>query len=149
MMTQAKASEQGIELAFADGCTGTISFSDIPEIGSLSNLDDLDLPNPYEVVLRNRCGETVELPWDFVRHYCDSSYRPRIEQLAASGRSSLGDRIRRLRESARMTQEELARAAGSGRVTLVRIENGDRSPRYDTLTALGKTLGHTPADPLA
>ena len=149
MMTRAKASDQGIELAFADGCTGMISFGDIPEIGSLSNLDDMELPNPYEVVLRNRRGETVELPWDFARHYCDPSYRPRIESVAAAGRSSLGDRIRRLRESQRMTQEELAKAAGIGRVTLVRIENGDRSPRYATLMTLAKALGHATADLLA
>ena len=149
MMTRAKASDRGIELAFADGCTGTISFGDIPEIGSLSNLDDMELPNPYEVVLRNRRGATVELPWDFARHYCDPSYRPRIERVAATGRSSLGDRIRRLRESQRMTQEELAKAAGIGRVTLVRIENGGRSPRYATLMALAKALDHAPADLLA
>lgn len=146
MMTRANASEQGIEVAFADGCTETIGYADLPEIGSLSNPDDLDLPNPYKVVLRNRCGETVEVPWDFVRHYCDSSYRPRVEQIAASGRSTLGDRIRQLRESARMTQAELATAAGIGRVTLVRIENGDRSPRYETLTALANALGHSTAD---
>lgn len=146
MMTQARASDQGIELAFADGCTGMISFGDIPKIGSLSNLDDMELPNPYEIVLRNRRGETVELPWDFARHYCDPSYRPRIESVAVAGRSSLGDGIRRLRESQRMTQEELAQAAGIGRVTLVRIENGDRSPRYATLMALAKALGRAPAD---
>lgn len=146
MMTQAKASEQGIELAFADGCAGTISFGDIPEIGSLSNLDNMDLPNPYQVVLRSRRGETVELPWDFARHYCDPSYRPRIQSVAAAGRSSLGDRIRRLREAQGMTQEELAKAAGIGRVTLVRIETGDRSPRYATLMALAKALGRATAD---
>ncbi|HLE82553.1 MAG TPA: helix-turn-helix transcriptional regulator [Dehalococcoidia bacterium] len=41
----------------------------------------------------------------------------------------LGGRIRQLRDAARMTQEEPATAAGIGRVALVRIENGDRSPR--------------------
>ena len=40
-----------------------------------------------------------------------------------------------------MTQEQLATAAGIGRVTLVRIENGERSPRYETLVALGGALG--------
>lgn len=65
MMTSAKASDSGIELSFADGCVGLVPFTDIPEIGSLSNLDDLQLPNPFELVLRNRQGQTVELPWDF------------------------------------------------------------------------------------
>ncbi len=149
MMTRAKASDQGIEFAFADGCTGMISFGDIPEIGSLSNLVDMELPNPYEAVLRNRRGETVELPWDFARHYCDPAYRPRVDQIAATGRSSLGDRIRRIRESEGLTQNELAKAAGIGRITLVRIEKGGSSPRYATLIALAKALGRSPADLLA
>jgi len=41
-----------------------------------------------------------------------------------------------------MTQEELATAAGIGRVILVRIENGELSPRYETLVALAGALGH-------
>ena len=86
-------------------------------------------------------GETVDFPWDFARHYCDASYRPRVEAVVAAGRRALGGRIRQLREPARMTQEELAAAAGIGRVTLVRIENGDQPPRYETLVALAGALG--------
>lgn len=40
-----------------------------------------------------------------------------------------------------MTQEHLAAAAGIGRVTLVRIERGEQSPRYGTLVALAEALG--------
>lgn len=76
MMTSAQASDHGIELTFADGCTGIIPFTDLPKIGNLSNLDDLALPNPYELVLRSREGQTVELPWDFGRHYCDRLIDP-------------------------------------------------------------------------
>ncbi|MCH8348642.1 MAG: helix-turn-helix transcriptional regulator [Chloroflexi bacterium] len=32
-------------------------------------------------------------------------------------------------------------AADIGRVTLVRIEHGDQSPRYDTLVSLAQALG--------
>jgi hypothetical protein len=35
----------------------------------------------------------------------------------------------------RLTQEKLADIAGIGRVTLVRIEKGGQSPKYDTLVA--------------
>lgn len=146
MMTAARASEHGIELAFADGCRGLIPFSELPEIGSMSNLQALELPTPFEMVLRNRKGETVELPWDFARHYCDPMYRPRIGAVAAAGRSSLGQRVRRLRESTGMTQGSLAEAAGVGRVTLVRIENGEQSPRYETIVALANALGRPTAD---
>ncbi len=116
MMTRAEANEEGIAVEFADGCRGAIPFADVPEIGNLRNLKSLDLPNPFELVLRNETGETVELPWDFARHYCDSSYQQRVEAVAAAGRSTMGTRIRKLRESAGLTQDALASEAGMGRV---------------------------------
>ena len=39
-----------------------------------------------------------------------------------------------------MTQQELASKAGIGRVTLMRIENGEQLPRFETLTALADAL---------
>ena len=61
--------------------------------------------------------------------------------VALAGRQSIGVKIRQLRESAGLTQEALAQAAGIGRVTLVRIEKGEQSPRYETLVALARALG--------
>jgi DNA-binding XRE family transcriptional regulator len=140
MMTRAAATDEGIELTFADGCKGLIPFSDIPEIGNPLALTDIELPNPYQVNIRGAKGEKVELPWDFVRHYCDSAYQSRVEAVAAAGRQSLGKRIRAVREAANMTQADLAAAAGIGRVTEVRIENGEQSPRYETLVAIAQAL---------
>jgi DNA-binding XRE family transcriptional regulator len=140
MMTRAEAREAGIEIQFADGCRGTVPYSAIPEIGDFSKLSGMQLPNPYEIVLKNREGETVELPWDFGRNYCDSRYRPRIEKVAAAGRQALGKRIRSLREASHLTQARLAEAAGIGRVTLVRIEKGEQSPKFETLVALARGL---------
>jgi transcriptional regulator with XRE-family HTH domain len=57
------------------------------------------------------------------------------------GRQTLGERIRELRESAGLTQEALARAANIGRVTLVRLEKGEQTPRFKTLDAIAKALG--------
>jgi putative transcriptional regulator len=82
----------------------------------------------------------VELPWDFVRHYCDRNYRPRMEMIAAEGRQVLGTRVRALREAAGLTQESLARAAGIGRVTLVRLESGKHTPKISTLAAIAQIL---------
>lgn len=79
MMTSVTAVGQGIEVAFADGRAGLIPFTAIPEIAGLAALASIELPNPYEIVLRDIHGETLELPWDFARHYCDPSYRARIE----------------------------------------------------------------------
>lgn len=146
MMTHARALDKGLEVVFADGQKGLVPFVDLPEVGEFSNLAEVSLPNPYQVVLQTRQGKTVELPWDFVRHFCDASYRPRIEDIGSAGRQALGKRIRQLRETARVTQEELSAAAGVGRITLIRIETGEQSPRYETLAALARALKRPLAD---
>ncbi len=145
MMTSANPLKEGVELSFADGCKGIIPFAHIPEIGVLSNLAGIELPNPYEVILHNSNGGTVELPWDFARHYCDTSYKARVEAIATAGRQSIGSRLRQLRNAVNM----LANAARIGRVTLVRIENGGQSPRYETLVARASGLGLPFADLLS
>jgi len=107
------------------------------------------LPNPYQVNIHSAKRETVELPWDFVRHYCDTSYQSIAEAFAATGRQSIGNRIRSIREASGMTQSKLAEIAGIGRVTEVRIENGDQSPRYETLMAIARALRRPATDFLA
>ena len=140
MMTVASLLKDGIELSFADGSTGLIPYADVPEIKERVAVSSLELPNPYEMVLETAQGERIEIPWDFARHYCDASYRPTVEAIAMRGRQTLGQRIRQFRESAGLTQEALARAANIGRVTLVRLERGDQTPRFKTLDAIAKAL---------
>jgi transcriptional regulator with XRE-family HTH domain len=60
---------------------------------------------------------------------------------------TVGSRIRQLRISMRLTQEQLAEAAEISRDGLVRIERGNRRPQLETLTALSKALG-VPVDKL-
>lgn len=139
-MTSASPLPEGVELSFADGRNGVVPFADIPEVQGIDDLSNLELPNPYMLVLHTKIGEMIELPCDFTRHYCDGSYAPRVEEIAKVGRQTIGARIRQLRESADLTQEALAAHAGIGRVTLVRIENGDQSPKYETLIALAHAL---------
>lgn len=141
MMTAASLLNHGIELSFADGAKGFIPFSDLPEIGEPKTLSTLELPNPYKMILKTDQGQPVEIPWDFARHYCDRSYRPAVEAIAIQGRKSLGQRIRRLRKSAGLSQDALAREAGIGRVTLARLEKGGQTPRYKTLVGVAKGLG--------
>ena len=52
--------------------------------------------------------------------------------------------MRRFRESAGLTQEALARAANIRRVTLVRLENGEQSPRFKTLKSIAQALAVDP-----
>ena len=107
----------------------------------MRTLSTLELPNPYEMTLKTTQGATVEIPWDFARHYCDTSYRPAVDAIAMRGRHTLGQRVRRLRNTAGLSQNALARAAGIGRVTLVRLEKGDQTPRYKTLSTVARVLG--------
>ena len=146
MMTIANLLEDGVELGFADGRRGLVPFADIPEIKERAGLAGLELPNPYELVLTTAQGAQIEIPWDFARHYCDESYRPTVEALAMRGRQTLGERIRHFRETAELTQDALARSAAIGRVTLVRIEHGEQSPRFKTLTAIAQALGRPVQD---
>jgi DNA-binding XRE family transcriptional regulator len=104
------------------------------------DLSSIELPNPYQVNVRDSKGELMELPWDFVRHYCDAYYRSQVESIASEGMKALGKCIRAIRESIGMTQSELAVVAKTGRVTEVRIENGEQSPRYETLVAIAQAL---------
>ena len=141
MMTTASLMEDGIELSFADGFKGLIPYADVPGVRERQGITGLELPNPYEMVLETALGEQVEIPWDFARHYCDESYRPTVEAIAILGRQTLGARIRQLRESAGLTQDALAHAADIGRVTLVRLEKGEQTPRFKTLKAVAQALG--------
>ena len=141
MMTTASLLDDGIELSFADGLKGLIPYGEVPELKTRDGVSGLELPNPYEMVLQTADGENVEIPWDFARHYCDVSYRPTIEAIAALEKKTIGDRVRRYRESAGLTQKALARAADIGRVTLVRLEHGEQSPRFKTLKAVADALG--------
>ena len=140
MMTAAALLDAAIQCTFADGASGLIPYADVPEIGDRNGVAALELPNAYEMIVTLSDGQHIEIPWDFARHYCDKSYRPTIEAIAAAGRKTLGARIRRSRESAGLTQEELARRALIGRVTLVRLENGDQAPRFKTLNAIAQAL---------
>lgn len=141
MMSLASALDEGIELTFVDGCSGLIPFSDLPEIAAGGGLEDLELPTPYELILVTVGGDRSEVPWDFARHYCDPTYRPRIEAQARRARESLGSRIRERREAAGLTQAVLSSRAEIGRVTLTRVEKGEHSPRTETLTAIARVLG--------
>ena len=141
MMTTANLLGDGIELSFADGFKGLIPYADVPEIKGRGGIYGIELSNPYEMVLKTAKGERVEVPWDFARHYCDESYRPTVEAIAILGRQTLGERIRQFRESAGLTQDALARAAGIGRVILLRLEKGEQTPRFKTLKAIAQALG--------
>ena len=144
-MTSVRAVSAGVEVTFADGRSGVIPLSDVRGMEG-KWLAGLELPCPHELILRPATSEAADIPWDFARHYCDPGYRARAEAAASRGRGATGRRIRSLRKRAGMTQQQLACKARIGRVTLVRIENGEQLPRFETLTALADAMQRPAAD---
>ena len=84
-----------------------------------------------------------------MRYRRDRTYRPRIELIVAEGKHILGARVRALRETAGLTQENLAQAAGLGRITLVRLEKGNHTSKLSTLKALADAFERPVEDLLA
>ena len=139
LLNSARALPQGVEIIFADGRSGVIPFDDIRGIDR-ERLAGVELPSQHVLILRDTNNESVDIPWDFARHYCDPAYREGSEAAASRSKNRMGNRVRNLRKQAGMTQQQLAETAGIGRVTLVRIENGSHSPRFRTLDALALAL---------
>ena len=146
MMLTAALLTEGIEIAFADGRAGFIPFRDLPEIAAGGGAAGLELPNPYTIVALLAGGDHTEIPWDFARHYCDRSYRPRVEAVARQGRSIMARRIREQRVRTGLSLVELAQRSSVETDILARIESGVHSPRLDTLSDIAHALGLTLED---
>ncbi len=58
----------------------------------------------------------------------------------------IGAQVKRVRERALLTQEELADRAGIGLTTLNRIENDRAEPHFRTIRKLAQALGVDPAE---
>jgi transcriptional regulator with XRE-family HTH domain len=58
----------------------------------------------------------------------------------------IGAQVKRVRERALLTQEELANRAGIGLTTLNRIENNRAEPHFRTIRKLAIALGVDPAE---
>jgi transcriptional regulator with XRE-family HTH domain len=67
----------------------------------------------------------------------------------ASVRQLFGTTLRRLREEAGLTQEDVADRADVHWTYLSQIENGKRTPGLENIVHLAKAIGVTPAELLA
>jgi len=67
-------------------------------------------------------------------------------ELLQRQRAALGRRLRELRKSAGLTQEDVAFSAGTDRSYLVEVENAQHSPGLELLLRLALALGVAPRD---
>jgi len=138
MITRACLTRQGIFVRFADDREGLIPLEEL-ELGAEPR--EIRLPSPYLLEIHLQDGNREELPWDYVRAFVDSEYRARAQEEGRRGRRLLGERLKRLRGEAGLTQETLAKRSGVSRVTIARLEAGEQDPHYETLCALARGLG--------
>jgi transcriptional regulator with XRE-family HTH domain len=66
---------------------------------------------------------------------------PRRSKPRSPEHAALGEAVRQLRAEAKMSQEELAEAAGTDLTQVGGIERGVRNPSYTTLLRLADALG--------
>lgn len=138
MIIRAQIVGDGVMISFADGRQGLIPFSALHLDSDV--VDRITLPNPFEVVLELKDGKREVVPWDFARHFADTTYQERMKRLGQEGLALFGKRLKKLRQDRNMSQEELARLSGVSRVTIARIETAQQSPMYETLTFLAQGL---------
>jgi DNA-binding XRE family transcriptional regulator len=138
MLVSACLTEEGLHVRFADGGEGVIPVAELRLPGEPAHLT---IPSPWAVEIHLNDSRVEEVPWDFARHFVDPGYRAGSEAAGARGRRIFGERLRALRSERGLTQEDLAERSGIHRVTIARLESGERLPRYPTIEALARGLG--------
>ena len=138
IMTSAQPSASGLKIAFADGLVSVVPWERVCQ--GASALMSLSLDSPHLAIAKTSEGETVEIPWDFARHFGDSEYRKRMDDLALQGQRKFAMRLRDRRRSAGLSQRQLAEMSGVGEATVARLETAAQSPRLETLRRLAAAL---------
>ena len=142
MMIGVEASYDGLRVSFADGLVSVAPWESVAGVVSQAEVVSIEVDTPYEAVIRTRGGDEVEIPWDFARHFGDAEYRNRMAEETLRGQRKFGERLRRLRREADLSQQRLADLSGVGRVTIARIEGAAQSPKLDTIQKLAAGMGY-------
>lgn len=134
--------QRRLRVWFADGLSAIVPAEEIEKAGKPVTLDlsEVKLLDPYVILIGNSKGGIEEVPWDLIRHFCDAGFSRSEQMKDELSRRALGARLRRLRERAGLTQNELADKAKVGRATISRIENGRMYAHTATLRRLAKAL---------
>ena len=140
MMISVEPSRRGLNVCFADGFVTSVPWVSVRGVRGLSDVDCIEL-NPYEVLIRTKHGEVVEIPWDVVRNVGDHDYRTQVEAIALEGQRKFGERLSGLRRRSGLSQRKLAELSGVGRVTIARLESASQSPRLETIQRLATAMG--------
>ena len=142
MMIGVEAARAGLSVSFADGLVCLAPWDSVAGVGSQADVASIEMDTPYEAIIRTRDGDTLEIPWDFARHFGDAEFRDRMAEEALRGQRKFADRLRRLRRELDLSQQKLADLSGVGRVSIARIEAAQQSPKLDTIQKLAAAMGY-------
>ena len=95
----------------------------------------------HSVVFRKNDGQEFEVSAETMRALGDKDYRDTIREEDAAEREALGAALRVLRQTAKLTQLQMADRSGIPQASLSRLESGKRDPRLSTLQKYAAGLG--------
>lgn len=144
MMTCVRVDEKNrkLHVLFGDGMWVCVPVDKIERAGKpvRLDLDRIALSDPHVLLIGVKDGGQEEIPSDFIRYLGDPEFARSQKEKEELSRQAFGNRVRRLREQADLTQLELARRADVSRLTILRIENGQMYARTETLRRIAKAL---------
>lgn len=100
----AEAYHLGVIVEFADGVAALVPWERVREVGGLPKVASVSLDSPHLALAKTADGETVEIPWDFARHFGDAEYRKRMDDLASQGQRKFAMRLRDRRRAVGLSQ---------------------------------------------
>ena len=130
-------------LEFADGLERAVPWADLPlgrRLGPAPVAVAVGLGGD-SIVLFDGTGAEISVDAGSLRASLDEEYRVKMEAEDDAERRAVGATIRVARESAGLSQLELARRSGMAQESLSRIETGRRDHRLGTLRKLAKGMG--------
>ena len=148
--------DRTVWLEFADGLRRALSW------GALSSALNLDRrgpalrpetirigDHPETLELLDARGREFQIDSAAIRALLDTKLARNVYAASEAAGASLGDRLRLRRESAGLTQSQIAERSGLTQEMISNLERGKHQPRFETLEKYAKGLGLSVAALLA
>jgi len=146
VITSFKLSDNGLTIAFADHATANIRFDELRRLAETKEImfNEIRISEDRSYITIGTRGEPVPIPFDVLREFVmtdkPSRERKNLQQRKLTAKN-VGERIRQLRDTAKISQEALAAKIGTSRWTIMRIEKGSYLPKVSMLEQIAQALG--------
>lgn len=134
----------GLWVVFGDGLSGAVSWQ---SLGLGEELQDLYLesatpaPGAKAIEIATASGGLFHIGSASVRAVIDQKFAQKLSHDSDAATRSLGERLRKARETSGITQQELESRSGLAQALISKLERGKHQPRFDTLQRYADGLG--------